>query len=228
MKSTSLALIITTATLLASASVHATEPRASATGVVAIQNTIRGSLVLGSNGTSSSFASNAESAFASVRTTANHQPNYTEVNAGTSGKAGTDSASSAYNVSTGSGKGSASSAGGASTMIDGTAAIHGVTQGFNGANASMQTNNRIVAGTNQGSYAEGQTRSGFDMKLHFDRGNDASSVKVSDDKSAYVSAASSTGALTAMNAAGLANIGASGHFFARASLAGSTGTSTAP
>ncbi|EGF33581.1 hypothetical protein IMCC9480_3592 [Oxalobacteraceae bacterium IMCC9480] len=228
MNTSSLALFITTASLLASASVHATEPSASANGNVAIQNTIRGNISLGTNGTSTSFARNTEAATAKVGTSANHQPDFSKVNAGTSGQASTDSFSKAYNVSTGSGQGSASSTGSAGTLIAGNAAIHGVTQGLNGGNASVQTDNRIVAGTNQGSYAEGQTKSGFDLQLHYNRNAGPASVSISDDKSGFVSAANTSGALKEMNAAGMAGIGAAGQFFVRANLAGSTGSTSAP
>ncbi|MEB0133940.1 hypothetical protein QN362_01200 [Actimicrobium sp. CCC2.4] len=228
MNISSLVLLITTASLLASASVHATEPSASASGNVAIQNTIKGNISLGTNGSSTSFARNAEAATAKVGTSANYQPHFREVNASTAGQASTDSAGMAYNTSTGSGYGTASSMGSARTLIAGSTAIHGVTQGLNGGSASVQTDNRIVAGTNQGSYAEGQTKSGFDLQLHYTRNAGPSSVSISDDKSGFVSAANSSGALKDMNAAGVASIGSAGQFFVRANLAGSTGSTSAP
>jgi hypothetical protein len=53
-------------------------------------------------------------------------------------------------------------------------------------------------------------------------------VSVSDEKTGYASGANASGALDGMNAAGIANIGSSGGFFAKANLGAGTGRITAP
>jgi hypothetical protein len=104
-----------------------------------------------------------------VTATRSYTPGYGSVNAGVTGETTTNSAGKAYNVSTGSGSGSASSAGYAAAGVQGRAAIQGVTQGFTGGASGTQSANVTHAGTNQGSYVLGQTLSGFDTQVHYAR-----------------------------------------------------------
>jgi hypothetical protein len=204
----------------------ATQPSAGGSGTVAIGNTVKGNFSAGSNGSATSYAQNAEAATAGITALANNTPHYTQVNAGITGATTTDSSGKAYNVSTGSGSGSAMSSGYADTSVQGALGIHTVTSGFNGGNAGTQTNNQIVAGTNQGSYVSGQTLSGFDVQLNYAKSGGG--VSIADTKSGYASGANSSGALAGMNAAGIASLGASGQFFTTVKLSAGTGNVTAP
>ena len=212
----------------------ATEPFAGGSGNVSIGNNIKGNFSVGSNGSATSYAHNSELASAKITATASHTPNFSSVNAGISGATTTESFGKAYNVSTGSGTGSASSAGSASADVNGKLGIHGVTTGFNGGGSGTTTSNAIHAGTNQGSYVAGQTVSGFDVEVNYSKQNSyvnggySKTVTVSDSKTGYASGNNSYGALEGMNAAGVANIGADGWFFAKTRLQGQTGTVSAP
>jgi hypothetical protein len=204
----------------------ATGPGASGSGAVAVGSTVGGSFSL---------------ATAKMTATRNYTPHYSTVNAGISGATTTDSSGKAYNISIGSGSGWAKSSGSANTAVQGAAAIHGVTNGFTGGSSGTQTNDAIKAGTNQGSYVAGQTKSGFDTQVHYSRtvaatpapagssgGDRSATVSVSNETTGYASGVNASGALQGMNAAGLASIGASGHFFAKAGAKGSIGQISAP
>jgi hypothetical protein len=240
MSTTKLAVALAAA-LTVHATAFATQPSASGCGCVAIANTISGNMAVGKNGSSTSFAQNNEAASAKITAMTSNTPNYSNVSAGISGATTTDSFGKAYNISTGSGNGTASSVGSANTAVHGTVAIHGVTTGFNGGIASTQTNNQVDAGTNQGSYVVGQTMSGFNTQINYTRtveaigpmagttgGTNSAAVSVTDQKTGSVSGANSSGKIDGLNAAGYANIGAAGQFFAKAGLAASTGVVSAP
>ena len=233
---TSLSLAISTIAIPLCA--HATQPSAAVGAAVSIQNTVAGKFCVGNNGTALSSAHNSEAASASVSANTSHTPNFGNVNAAVSAATTTDSSGNAFNVSTGNGSGSAASSGTASTAALASVAIHGVTTGFNGGFASTHTDNAIIAGTNQGSYVAGQTKVGFDVGVNYGQTaaiaaapagtsgiTQGASVNIADQKNGYVSGANVSGALKGMNAAGYANIGASGQFFARAGLAASVGVS---
>lgn len=234
---TTLSLAVTALSIPISAS--ATQPSASAGANVSIQNNVSGKFSVGNNGSALSSAFNSEAASASVAASANNTPHFGAVNAAVSAATNTDSAGNAYNISTGTGAGSASSVGAATTAAQGAVAIHGVTSGFNGGTAETQTSNAIFAGTNQGSYVAGQTKAGFDVQLHYTQSaasmaapdgttgvGRSASVNIADQKIGYASGATVSGVLDGMNAAGIANIGASGKFFARAGMAASVEIST--
>lgn len=225
-----MAMATTLPVLFVQSSAFATDPSASGKGSVAVESTVHGSFALGKNGSASSYAINVESAAAKVNATANHTPGHRTVNAGITGDTETSSFGKAYNVSTGSGSGYAKSAGSADTSVQGRAKIDGVTTGFSGGHAGTETSNKIVAGTNQGSYVEGKTFSGFDTQLHYSKTSDAGShgVTVSGKAEGYAEGVNKQGALEGLNAAGIANIGATGHFFAKTGLEAQTGTATAP
>ena len=240
MKTVKLSLVLALALSVQSVA-FATEPSASGSGGVSIANTISGNFAVGQNGSATSYAENKQAGTASVKALANFTGNYGAVNAGITGTTTSDSAGMAYNTSTGTGNGTASSVGSVNTGVHGAVAIHGVTTGFNGGNSSTQSHDQVDAGTNQGSYVIGQTKSGFDTQIQYARtsssaaapvgthgGSQSASVSIADQKTGYASGATTTGALAGMNAAGLANIGASGVFFAKAGLSTSTGTVSAP
>lgn len=240
MKTFVVALSVAMTALSIHGTASATHPAAGGTGAVSVGSTVAGNFGVGSNGTSTSFAHNRESATASVTASTSRTPNYSTVKAGISGATTTASQGTAYNVSTGAGWGSALSAGSARTAVQGAASIGGVSTGFNGGAAGTNTSNIIYAGTNQGSYVAGQTMSGFDAQLHYTRssstthaphgtigGARTSSVGVTATTTGYASGANASGALAGMNAAGIANIGATGYFFASAGLSGTT-SATAP
>ena len=238
MKSTKLisSLSLAVSAIAIHSGARATQPSAAVGATVSIQNTVAGKFSVGNNGTALSSARNSEAASASVTASANNTPNFSAVNAAVSAATTTDSSGNAFNISTGTGSGSASSTGAASAAAQGAVAIHAVTTSFNGGFANTQTSNAIFAGTNQGSYVAGQTKAGFDVGLHYTQtaattaapastsgiGRSAS-VSIADQKSGYASGASVSGALDGMNAAGLANIGASGQFFVRAAMAATVG-----
>lgn len=240
MKSAKLALALAIS-LSAQSAAFATQPSASGSGSVSIANTVSGNFAVGQNGSATSFAQNNEAATAKVTAMANSTPYHTAVNAGVIGKTTSESYGQAFNVSTGTGNGTASSVGSVNTGVQGAVAIHGVTTGFNGGNAITRSNNQVDAGTNQGSFVGGNTQSGFDTQIQYVRsatytaspagttgGTRTSGVGIADQKSGYAGGSTSMGALDGMNAAGYANIGASGQFFAKAGLAASTGTVSAP
>ena len=228
----------------------ATQPGAYGNGGVVIANTISGNFAVGQNGTSTSFAQNAEAGTAKVTAMVSHTNGYGAVNAGIKGDTTTNSSGHAYNISSGTGNGTASSIGSVNAGVSGVVAIQGVTNGFNGGHASTQSNNQVDAATNQGSYVVGQTGSGFDTQIRYSRINESvaalvgttggtrsTTVIIADQKSGYAGGASrtgvvqiadSTGMLQNMNAAGLANIGASGTFFAKAGLSANTYHVSAP
>jgi hypothetical protein len=233
-----LAIAITTSSIQSRA--LATEPSASGIGVASVQSTVMGNFSVGTNGTATSYAQNTEAATASVSASASHTPRFNNVDAGINGATTTNSFGMAYNVSTGSGFGSALSSGAADTSVAGVASIYGVATGFNGGYAGSQTGNIIFAGTNSGSYVVGQGLSGFDTQLSYSKsgtaaaapagasgGTRSSTVGVSSQTTGYASGANATGALEAMNAAGISNIGASGMFFAKGGLSAAVGA-TAP
>ena len=242
MKSTNLftSLSFAVTALAAATGANATQPSASIGANVTIQNTVNGKFAVGNNGTALSSAHNSEAASASVAASANATPHFGVVNTAISAATTTDSAGNAYNISTGTGSGSASSIGGAATAVQGAVAIHGVTTGFNGGIAGTTSGNAIFANTNQGSYVAGQTKAGIDVQLHYAQSaastyapsgtsgiERTANVSIADQKTGYASGATVSGALDGMNAAGLANIGASGAFFARAGMAASVGVSAA-
>ena len=215
-------------------------PSASGYGSINIHSGVNGNFSLGANGTATSYAQNSEAATARVGATTSFTPNYSTVAAGVSGATTSDSAGQAYNISTGSGMGTAASFGSAATLVGGTTSIHDVTTGFNGGGSGTQTSNVIHAGTNQGSYVIGQTVSGFDAGVSYARpatitspvagigSNRSATVSISAYNTGYASGANAMGALEGMNAAGLANIASSGQFFGRGALSANTGLVTAP
>jgi hypothetical protein len=229
--------------LLASSAAFATDPFAKGAGSVSAGTAVAGGFSVGSNGSSTSYATNSESAKATITAAKSYAPNYcnTNVSAAITGGTKTESSGMAYNVSSGSGSGGALSAGHADTAVKGQIGIHGVTSGFNGGGSGTQTDNVIKAGTNQGSYVNGQTVSGFEADVHYARSSGyttapagiqaparTGSVEVSGSNTGYASGANASGALDNMNAAGVANIGASGYFFGKTNLSGSTGSVSAP
>lgn len=211
-------------------------PSASGYGSINIHSGVNGNFSLGANGTATSYAQNSEAATAKVGATTSFTPNYSTVAAGVSGATTSDSAGQAYNISTGSGMGTAASFGSSATLVGGTTSIQGVTGGFNGGGSGTQTSNVIQAGTNQGSYVMGQTLSGFDAGVNYARtatttfpvagvgGSRSSTVSLSAFNSGYASGANSMGALTGMNAAGIANIGSSGQFFGNGNMSATIDT----
>jgi hypothetical protein len=231
-----LAFAITTSSIHSTA--LATEPSASGIGAASVQSTVMGNFSVGTNGTATSYARNSQAATASVFASAGHTPRFNNVDAGINGATTTSSFGMAYNVSTGSGLGSALSSGAADTSVAGVASIHGVATGFNGGYAGTQTGNIIFAGTSSGSYVAGQTLSGFDTQLFYSRsataaaapagtagGTRSSTVGLSTQTTGYASGANATGALEGMNAAGISNIGSSGMFFAKAGLSAAVSAS---
>lgn len=239
-----IATIATSAALVTSAAFA--HPTAEGTGNVSAQTAVKGNFMLGSHGTSTSFAHNSETAKASITASKSYAPN--QSHAVVQGATKTDSAGTAYNASTGSGSGIAMSSGGASTSTKGTVGQPGVTRGFNGGGSGTQTSNMIKAATNQGSAISGQTLSGFEALIqsksgtagapHAARtnaphtapaaGQRSASIEVTGVSEGYASGANSTAALTNLNAAGIANIQSSGYFFGKTNLSGSTGQVVAP
>ncbi|WP_147376913.1 hypothetical protein [Noviherbaspirillum saxi] len=223
------ALIISAASL-SQQIVFATQPNVVGSGWVATGANAGGNFSLGSNGSATSYAQNREAATAKVTTTADNTPKYTVVNAGVMGATTTESFGKAYNLSSGSGTGSATSAGMADTGVNGKTGIHGVSTGFNGGEAGTHTSNKVQAGVNQGSYVSGETKAGFDTKLHYEKsgGKHSGATRVSSYADGYAGGKNHTGSLTGLNAAGIASIGASGKFFAKAGLSTDIGPVKAP
>lgn len=229
------------AALLSPSAALATNPGAGGIGTVSAGTAVTGSFNVGNHGTSTSYAQNKESAMASITANKSYTTSYApncernvSANASILGSTKTQSAGTAYNISTGSGSGNALSAGNAGTATGGSIGIHGVTSGFNGGKSGTRTDNVIKAGNNQGSYISGETVSGFDAKVSYNKGYESTgasrtgTVAATGSNSGYASGANASGALENMNAAGLANIGASGYFFGKTNLSGSTGHVTAP
>jgi hypothetical protein len=229
------------AALLTSSAALATAPHAGGVGTVSAGTAVAGSFGVGNNGTATSYAQNREVAKATISASRNAALCYPSVKAGIQGSTRTESAGVAYNTSTGSGSGSALSAGRADTATQGSVGIHGVTSGFNGGKSGTHTENLIKAGTNQGSYISGETVSGFNAQVEYNRtsgsasapagsygGGRSGAVKVAGSSDGYASGANASGALENMNAAGIANIGSSGYFFGKTNLSGSTGYKAAP
>lgn len=219
----------------------ATEPHASAAGGVSIQSNVGGGFSLGTSGSALSYAQNTQAATAAVGATASYAPGFNSVTAGVNGATTSASYGQAYNVSSGSGSGSASSQGSVGTWVHGMESIHGVTNGFNGGASGTYSHDVIQAGTNQGSYVAGQTASGFDSQVHYERaggwtpapvgaygGGASSQVGISTANTGYAGGTNTGGALAQMNAAGIANIQSSGYFFGNANLSAGTGTVSAP
>ncbi|WP_151637892.1 hypothetical protein [Noviherbaspirillum aerium] len=239
------------AVLLAQTGAHATNfvpPNATASGNVSAGTAINGKFSLGANGTSSSYAHNSQSASATVNATRAYTPSQNLTTATVSGETKTESLGKAYNVSTGSGTGSAMSSGFADTAVRGKLNIPGVTQGYNGGGSGTHTDSLIKAGTNQGSYVTGQTVSGFQAEVKYGKTYSVTpipaptapttppsvgttttkSVNVAGSNEGYASGANTTAALNQMNAAGIANINSTGYFFGKTNLSGSTGYASAP
>jgi len=229
------------AALLSPMAAIATTPGAGGIGTVAVGTAVAGTFNVGSNGTSTSYAQNRESAMATITAKKNFSTSFgpscgssISSSAGILGATRTESAGVAYNTSTGSGTGSALSAGHADTAAQGAIGIQGVTAGFNGGGSGTHTDSLIMAGPNQGSYVSGETLSGFEAQVSYDKeyvtGADSrtGTVNASGYNSGYASGANASGAIENMNAAGFANIGASGYFFGKTRLSGSTGYVTAP
>lgn len=229
------------AALLSSSAAMATAPSAGGVGSVSASTAVAGSFNVGNNGTSTSFAQNKESAMATITAkksfTTSIAPNCdrnVSANATIMGSTKTESAGVAYNKSTGSGSGSALSAGHADTAAGGAVGIQGVTSGLNVGMSGTRTDNLIKAGTNQGSYVSGETVSGFEANVSYNKayetaaGSRTGKVTVTGSSTGFASGANASGALENMNAAGIANIGASGYFFGKTNLSGSTGHVTAP
>ena len=120
-------------------------PGASGYGGINLHSGVNGSFSLGANGTATSYAQNSEAATAKIGATTSFTPNYSTVAAGISGATTSDSAGQAYNISTGSGMGTAASFGSSATLVGGTTSIQGVTAGFNGGGSGTQTSNVIQA-----------------------------------------------------------------------------------
>ncbi len=229
------------AALLSPSAATATTPGAAGIGTASTGTAIAGTFNVGSNGTSTSYAQNKESAMATVTATKNFTtstgpscaPNVS-ASAAIQGTTKTESSGVAYNTSTGSGTGNALSSGHADTAVHGTIGIQGVTSGFNGGKSGTHTDNLIKAGPNEGSYVSGNTVSGFDAQVTYNKGYSSTgnsgtgTVELSGSNSGYASGANSSGALENMNAAGFANIGSSGYFFGKTNLSGSTGYVSAP
>lgn len=229
------------AALLVPSAAFATDPHAFGAGAVSIGTAVSGTMALGANGSSSSYSHNAEAARATISTTRSYTPNHASVTAGAAGATLTKSEGVAFNKSTGAATGGAASAGFAETGTRGVVGIDGVTSGFNGGGSRTVSDNVIKAGRNQGSYVEGTTASGFEAAVGFGRnvstapapagstgGTRTRSVEVWGSSSGYTNGATASGALQHMNAAGIANIGASGHYFGRTNAAGTTGFVPAP
>lgn len=262
MKTTHLIASIGTgmAVLLAQSAAHATQPASSnavASGKVAVGTAVHGKFAIGQNGTSSSYAHNSQAASATVNATRAYTPGTGNINAAVSGETKSESLGKAYNISTGSGTGSALSSGFADTAVRGALSIPGVTQGFNGGGSGTHTDSLIKAGINQGSYVTGQTVSGFEAEVKYGKaysvtpiaaptptpatttttttvtapaagGTTTKSVNVAGSNAGYASGANTTAALEQMNAAGIANINSTGYFFGKTRLSGSTGYASAP
>lgn len=235
---TAIAALFASSTVLATGS-HTggggtVSPGAASVGNVSVGTAVAGTFSVGNNGTATSYAQNKESAKAMITATKSLDYCYGNTNAAIQGATKTESAGVAYNTSTGSGSGYAQSAGYADTATRGTIGVQGVTSGFNGGESGTHTNNLIKAGINQGSYVSGETVSGFDARVSYNKGystlggNRAATIEMSGANSGYASGANASGALENMNAAGIANIGASGYFFGKTNLSGSTGNMTTP
>lgn len=234
-------LSIGVAALLFQVTSSATQPGAIGYGAVAVHGNVNGNFSIGANGAATSYAQNKEAATAKITAVTGSTPYHQTVMAGVSGATTSDSSGHAYNTSTGSGSGSAALYGFSETLVKGGTAIHGVTNGFSGGKSGTQTGSIIQAGPNQGSYVVSQSLSGFDAEVNYARsaattpapigtsgGSRSSMVSLSTQHSGYASGVNATGALEGMNAAGIANIGASGHFFAKGGLSATVGTVSAP
>jgi hypothetical protein len=147
--------------------VQSVPTNAIASGNVSVGTAINGKFAIGQNGTSSSYAHNSQAATATVNATRAYTPGISNINAAVSGETKSESLGKAYNISTGSGAGSALSSGFADTAVRGALSIPGVTQGFNGGGSGTHTDSLIKAGTNQGSYVTGQTVSGFEAEVKY-------------------------------------------------------------
>lgn len=215
----------------------ATGPAAGGSGAIAVQSNINGGFTLGTVGTAVSYAQNSQAATARISAGTAAAPCYTAVTAGVTGATTSNSYGQAYNVSSGSGSGTAVSQGATGTWVKGLESIRGVTTGFNGGASGTQSHDVIQAGTNQGSYVAGQTVSGFDTQVHYERATGSTlapagtysggvpvQVGLSTVNTGYASGANSGGALEGMNAAGIANMGSSGYFFGNSNLSASTGS----
>lgn len=236
-------LCVAIAVLVTSSAAMATGPSAGGIGTVSASTSVAGAFNVGNNGSSTSYAHNRESAMATITAMKGYTSSLTpacdpNVSASASilGATKTQSAGVAHNTSTGSGTGNALSAGRADTAVSGTVGIHGVTSGYNGGKSGTHTDNLIKAGVNQGSYIAGETVSGFEAQVAYNKtfsnapattgigaGSRTATVDVTGYNSGYASGANASGALENMNAAGIANIGSSGHFFGKTNLSGSTG-----
>ena len=227
--------------LFAPLAASATAPAAGGSAVVAVQSNVNGGFTLGTVGTAVSYAQNSQAATAKISAGTTAAPCYPTVTAGMTGATTSTSYGQAYNVSSGSGSGAAVSQGSTETWVQGLKSIRGVTTGFNGGASGTQSHDVIQAGTNQGSYVAGKTASGFDTQVHFERatgstlapvgtygGGASAQVGLSTTNTGYANGTNSGGALEGMNAAGIANIGSSGHFFGNSRLSASTGTIVAP
>jgi hypothetical protein len=214
----------------------ATQPSAGGSGSVHSGTAVSGGFTVGSQGSSTSYATSSQSATASIGGAVNHTPGYCTVSAGIVGQTATQSSGKAYNISTGSGSGSAVSKGWADTAVRGSVGIAGASRGFNGGSAYTSTRDEIRAGTNQGSYVLGQTGAGFGVQLDYQRsgvkagapagsvgGSSSRTVGVTTTTSGFAGGTNEYGALQGMNPAGVANIWANGGFSARGDLRGSTG-----
>ena len=228
---TLLSTVVAACALGAHFTAQATEPSANASGAAAVSNRVGGSFTVGNNGSSMSYSTARNSASTQIGTSTSYTPGHAQVGAGVSGLATTESFGKAFNISTGSGSGSAMSSGRAGATAEGQLAIQGVTRGFNGGSASTQGSHNIVAGTNQGSFAQGNTAAGFDAQVIFSRTGThvpaatgstgwtrQSGVSVTGTSTGFATGTNTSGALTGMNAAGIANISGSGTFDAGTDL----------
>ena len=225
--------------LFAPLAASATGPAAGGSGAVAVQSRISGGFTLGTAGTSVSYAQNSQAASARIGAGTATAPCYPTVTAGVTGATTSTSYGQAYNVSSGSGSGAAVSQGATVTRVQGLESIRGVTTGFNGGASGTQSHDVIQAGTNQGSYVSGQTASGFDSQVHYERAagstlapagmyGGGAQIGLSTMNTGYANGANSGGALEGMNAAGIANIRSSGYFLGNSSLSAGIGTIAAP
>jgi len=215
-------------------------PTAIGYGSLNISSGVSGNFSLGSNGTAMSYAHNREAATATVGATTSFTPSSGTVTVGVSGQTATSSDGQAYNISTGSGAGMADSHGSAATLVIGATAIQGAATGLNSGWSGTQTNNAILAGTNQGSYVLGQTASGFEAGMTYVQpatinipvagigNNQSTTVSISSSNMGFANGKNASGALAGMNAAGIANIGSTGQFFGQGGLSAIVGPVIAP
>ena len=225
MMSSNLHTLLALAVLCVHSTTHATEPSAMGAGSVAAGAASGGSMHIGSNGSSLSYAASSQTASFKTVPSTFHSPNYSTVTASIAGSTATNSAGVAYNTGTGSGTGTARAAGTASAAAQGLVGIHGLRTGDSGGRTGTQSTFVIQAGGGQGSSVLGSTSSGFQAALSFDRTH-ATTVQAA--TAGHVTGTNATNTLAGMNAAGLASIQSSGYFQVTGNASTSTGALPRP